>query len=468
MALKVYNTLTRKKEDFVPLEEGKAKVYSCGPTVYNYAHIGNLRAYIFADTLRRTLEYNNYEVNHVINITDVGHLTSDSDNGEDKMEAGAKREGKTVWDIAKFYTEAFFADIKSLNIESPKTWCKATDHITEMIDMVKEIEKNGYTYEAGGNLYYDTSKFEHYSELGKLKLESMQSAARTEVDKNKKNPSDFVLWFGLGSSKFGESHTMKWESPWGIGYPGWHIECCAMSSKYLGKQFDIHTGGIDHIPVHHTNEIAQAEAAGSKHPWVKYWMHNNFLVLNKGKMAKSGGNFLRMQTLIDKGYNPIAYRYFCLGSHYKSELNFSWETMDNTQKAFDKFKTRIIELKKNPSSDGSDDVSKYTEKFENGINDDLNIPIAIATAQELLSDKEVSNKAKLGTLLKFDSILGFKIDEMEEQKVEISSELEELLEKRAKARADKDWATADKIRDEFAEKGYVVMDTADGPVLKNK
>jgi cysteinyl-tRNA synthetase len=317
--LKLFNTMGRKVVPFEPLESGKVRLYCCGPTVYNYAHIGNLRAYCFEDVLRRTLEYLGFSVNHVMNITDVGHLTGDGDAGEDRMTKSARETGKTPWEIAEFYTEAFFADMARLNIMTPGTVCKATGHIPEMIALIQRIEANGFTYVAGGNLYFDISKFPNYGKLALLSLDDLQAGSRIEVDKNKKNPHDFVLWFT--KSKF-EHQAMLWDSPWGRGYPGWHIECSAMSMKYLGESIDIHCGGIDHISVHHTNEIAQSEAATGK-PWVNFWLHNEFLVLEREKMSKSLGNFITLATLAEKGFAPLDYRYFCLGAHYRSQLKFS-------------------------------------------------------------------------------------------------------------------------------------------------
>ncbi|MFP4112272.1 MAG: cysteine--tRNA ligase [Candidatus Woesearchaeota archaeon] len=468
MKLKLYNTLTRKKEEFTPMDGNHVGFYSCGPTVYNYAHIGNLRTYVFNDVLKRILKYNNFDVKHVMNITDVGHLTDDADSGEDKMEKGAKREGKTVWDIAEYYTQAFKDDINKLNILEPDVWPKATDHVQEMIDINTKIEENGYAYKGeNGNLYFDTSKFKTYGELAKLNLEQLNEGARADKDPNKKNPTDFVLWFTLEGSKFGESHSMKWDSPWGVGYPGWHIECCAMSSKYLGTQFDIHTGGIDHIPVHHTNEIAQAEAAFSVHPWVKYWLHGNFLVVEKGKMAKSGENFLTLKLLEDKGYDPLAYRFFCLGAHYRSELKFTWESLDSAKAGFERLKKRIIQLKKElDSENGSNLIDPYLNKFDSAINDDMNMPVALSVVQELLNDNSVNQKAKYDALLKFDSVLGFNIDSFEEEKVSLDAELEKLVEERNLARKNKDWAKADQIRDELKARGYELIDTPEGTKCK--
>lgn len=459
MTLKIYNTLTKEKQEFIPIQKNEIKFYSCGPTVYNYAHIGNLRTYIFNDLLKRVLEYNNYKVTHVMNITDVGHLTDDADSGEDKMEKGAKREGKTVWEVAQFYTDAFISDIKKLNIKEPTTWCKATEHIQEMIDMIQKIEQKGYTYLSGGNLYYDTSKFKDYAVLGNLNLED-DTSSRVELDQNKKHPRDFVLWFGLGNSKFGTEHSMKWESPWGTGYPGWHIECCAMSSKYLGNKIDIHTGGIDHIQVHHTNEIAQAEVALDVHPWVNYWLHANFLVIDKGKMAKSGENFLKLGLLEQKGYEPLAYRYFCLNAHYKSELKFTWESLDSAKNGYNNFKKKIIEIKNN-SKEGSNDATTHIEKFENAINDDLNIPVALATAWDVLNS-DISNKIKYETLLKFDTVLGLDIKNMNFEKINVPEEIEILAKKRLTAKQNKDYKLADELRDEIKAQGYFIEDTKEG------
>ena len=472
MELKLYNTLTRKKEVFTPIEKGKVSFYSCGPTVYNYAHLGNLRTFIFNDLLKKVLKFNGYDVKHIINITDVGHLTDDADDGEDKMEKGAKREGKTVWEIAEFYTEEFLKDIDKLNIESPDKWPKATEHIEEMIKLNQIIEEKGFAYVGkNGNLYFDTSKFGAYAELARLNLENLNEGARTEKDENKRNPTDFVLWFSLEGSKFGESHSMRWDSPWGVGYPGWHIECCAMSSKYLGNHFDIHSGGIDHIPVHHTNEIAQAEVAFDNHPWVNYWLHSNFLIMNKGKMAKSSGEFLRMALLEEKGYEPLAYRYFCLTAHYRSELTFSWEALDNAVNSYNKFRNRIIELKENNSHDGSaknnpELIEEYKEKFLSAINDDVNIPSGLAVAHELLSEKEISHEDKLSTLLKFDEVLGLGIKDMKKEEVSAPSDVLELVKERDVARSEKDFDKSDSLRDLIREKGYEVIDGKNGSELK--
>ena len=374
MALTLYNTLTNKKEKFKSMKE-VVGLYTCGPTVYNYAHIGNLRSFIFEDVLKRVLLFNGYKVKHVMNITDVGHLTSDADEGEDKMLKGARREKKTVWEIAEFYTKAFQDDLNKLNILFPNKLAKATDHIKEQIEMIQILEKKGFTYTKGGNVYFDTSKLKDYGKLTNLDFESQ---ARVSKDKNKKNQHDFVLWFT--KSKF-DSQEMKWDSPLGMGYPGWHIECSAMASKYLGKQFDIHCGGMDLAPIHHTNEIAQAEASFGKR-WVNYWLHSEFLVLKKGeKMSKSSGEFLTLSLLEEKGFSPLVYRYFCLGTSYRNPLMYSEEALESARNSLKKLFDKVLELKK--SKHGKDKVSlrkKYLTRFTKEVNDDMNTPKALATS----------------------------------------------------------------------------------------
>lgn len=466
MALRFTNTLTRKKEEFEPIEDGKVGMYCCGPTVYHFAHIGNLRAYIFNDVLRRALEFNGLSVNHVMNITDVGHLSSDADDGEDKMVAGAKREGKTVWDIAKFYEEAFFKDTERLNILKPTVVCRATDHIPEMIDLNKKIEANGYTYVAEGNLYFDISKFDTYADLGNLNLtDEGESFSRVEKDDAKRNKQDFVLWFT--QSKFG-NQDMQWDSPWGRGFPGWHLECSAMSMKYLGEQFDIHCGGIDHIQIHHTNEIAQAEAATGKKPWVKYWMHNEFLVVDEGKMSKSKGEFLTLQKLIDEGFEPLVYRYFCLGAHYRQQLKFSFEGMEGAKNTFNRLREKIISLKEqNPENSEEtpgmkSKVIDYLNEFTDAINDDLNTAMALSTLWSVVRDEELNVGEKLGLAFTFDKVLGLGLKEMERETVSVPEDVQKLINKRAEARANKDWAKSDELRDLIKEKGFVVKDVVGG------
>lgn len=455
------NTLTRKKEEFKPIEANKVGIYTCGPTVYNYAHIGNLRAYVFADTLKRMFLANGYEVNHVINITDVGHLASDEDEGEDKLEKGAAREGKSVSEIAKFFTDAFMSDIEALNILEATEFPCATDHIAEMIAIIKTLEEKGFTYIADGNVYFDTSKFDDYGKLtgGKLDPEAQQS--RVEQDKNKKNPFDFVLWFT--NYKYG-SHAQMWESPWGKGFPGWHIECTAMASKYLGERFDIHTGGVDHISVHHTNEIAQSEAAFG-HQWVNYWLHNEFLIEKDGeKMAKSKGEFLRLQTLIDRGYEPEDYRYLLLTSHYRSPIVFSWEALDGAKQSRRKLAGKIQALS---SSDSNSEIDQtYLDKFMEAINDDLNTAVALSTVYQTLDDNNLSDSAKINLVKKYDEVLGLNL--LEQKQESISKEIKDLAEERLKARANKDWQKSDELRDQISTKGFEILDHGDTYTIRKK
>ncbi|MBN1258676.1 cysteine--tRNA ligase [Candidatus Peregrinibacteria bacterium] len=451
--MKLFNTLTRRKEEFEPITPPNVGLYCCGPTVYNYAHIGNLRTYLFEDFLRRALEFNGYVVKHVMNVTDVGHLTSDADEGEDKMRKGAEREKKTVWQIAAFYEKAFFEDMVHLNLLHPTTTCKATDHIAEMIAQIKKLEENGYTYISKDNVYYDTTQFEHYGELAQLDKQELKAGARIEVDPNKKNPHDFVLWFV--KSKFG-GQDMQWESPWGRGFPGWHIECSAMSSKYLGDQFDIHCGGIDHIPVHHTNEIAQAEGATGQHPWVKYWMHGNFLVLkDKEKMAKSGENFLTLNALIAKGYGALDYRYFCLQSHYRKELMFSWEGMDAAKTGLRRLKEKVLAL-----GEKEGEINRqYLSQFNSAVADDLNMPQALAVVWALMDDPRIKDADKLATVQEFDRVLGLKLTEPPGFK--IPPEVAKLIVERDAARENKDWNKSDELRNKIESLGFKVKDLPD-------
>jgi len=458
MPLTLYNTLTRTKEKFVPLKDKDVSMYACGPTVYNYMHIGNLRSFLFEDILRRTLQFNGFKVKHIMNITDVGHLTSDADVGEDKMLKGARREGKTVWQIADFYTKAFQNDVKKMNLLPPSKLCKATDHIKEQIQMIKILEKKGYTYFNGGNVYFDTSKINDYGKLAQLDLDA-DSQARVERDPNKKNAHDFVLWFT--KSKFQEQE-MKWPSPWGKeGYPGWHIECSAMATKYLGKQLDIHCGGIDHIPVHHTNEIAQSEAANGKKPWVKYWLHNEFLVLSGEKMSKSGENFITLSTLEEKRIDALDYRYFCLGTHYRKPLMFSYEALEGAKAARKRLNEKFLELKKTGTA-SAQKQKKYHQQFTEDIDDDLNTPKALATLWETLKDEKVSDKDKRSLLLKFDTVLGINLSKLKKEKSKIPVAVTKLAEERLQVRHNKDWKKADELREKIKELGYVVGDTKEG------
>ena len=466
MKLRFFNTMGRLIEDFKSIEDGVVKMYCCGPTVYNYAHIGNLRAYLFDDILRRTLEYAGYKVTHVVNITDVGHLTDDNDDGEDKMVKSSRESGKSVWDISKFFTDAFFKDIDNLNILRPTVSPKATDHIEEMINLIERLEKKGFTYESGGNVYFDIDKSPGYGKLALRDRQDLSAGSRIAVDPNKKNAHDFVLWFT--NSKF-EDQVMQWESPWGRGYPGWHLECSAMSMKYLGDQFDIHCGGIDHISIHHTNEIAQSEAATGK-KWVNYWMHNEFLIMNKGKMAKSAGNFITLDSLIDSGFNPLDYRYFSLGGHYRSQLQFSMESLSSAKSARENLFERVIQLKKDTEDTSSVEVSElakeYISKFQEHISNDLNTPLALADLWLMLKDNKLSSGEKLFIVYDFDRILGFELKNLSIPEAlkdeDLDPEIKNLIDSRNKARADKDWGKADELRDSIFSKGFTIKDTSLG------
>lgn len=475
--LVLYNTLHRKKEPFTPLNPPEVGFYSCGPTVYQYAHIGNLRSYVFADILKRALAFNGYQVTHIMNITDVGHLTDDADAGEDKMEKGARREGKTVWDVAQFYTDAFMQDMARLNILPPVRYTKATDHIAEQIALIKQLEEKGYTYAINDGVYFDTSKFPGYGSMAKLDLENLKAGARVEVNTQKRNPTDFALWkFSTPEQKRG----MEWESPWGTGFPGWHIECSAMAMKYLGNTFDIHTGGIDHIPVHHTNEIAQSEGATGK-PFVKFWLHNEFVVLSKGeKMSKSADNFLRLQSLIEAGYDPLDYRFLCLNTHYRTPLSFSWAAMDAAREGrerINQFVRRLTDIQgtRVEGKTGDKYLSAKEDAFLGAINDDLNTPAALGVLFELI--KDINSQLANGTLsvnprslwdllMKFDDVLGLKLAYVAKAADDLPSAVQELLARRQAAREQKDFAASDRLRDLIKEQGYLVEDTSEGQKVK--
>jgi cysteinyl-tRNA synthetase len=433
-------------------------MYTCGPTVYDFAHIGNLRTYIFEDILRRVLEFNGYTVRHVMNITDVGHLTSDADTGEDKMEKGSRRTGKTAWEIAEFYTAEFKRDMRLLNLKEPTIWCRATDHIQDQIDFIRCIEEKGFTYRTSDGIYFDTSKLNDYGVLGRLDIEGLQAGARIEVGE-KRNPTDFALWkFSPTDSK----RQMEWDSPWGVGFPGWHIECSAMSSRYLGPFFDIHCGGEDHITIHHTNEIAQTEACyGTR--LANFWLHGYFLVMDEQqKMSKSTGDFIRMQTLIDLGYDPLAYRMFCLSAIYRQKLNFAWDGLDGAAKSLDRLRNACYEWGEPTRID-----ERMIEKFVEQINDDLNMPRALAVTWELVRS-DLPAGVKKATLLEFDRVLGFDLADWQPREEEIPPDVLELVAKRQQARADRRWADADGYRSQISERGYEVMDTPEGPKVRAK
>lgn len=457
--LRIYNTLTRQKEDFTPIHEGKAYMYSCGPTVYNYAHIGNLRTYIFMDLFRRTLRYDGYKLKGVMNITDVGHLLSDGDTGEDKMQKASREQKKSPWEIAAYYTDVFFTDLKKLNIGKPEIIAKATDHIQEMIDYVQKLVEKGYGYEIDDGIYFDIGKFPGYGKLSRLNLEEQQAGARVEVNSQKRHPADFALW-----KKAEPEHIMQWPSPWGMGYPGWHIECSAMSLKYLGMPFDIHTGGVDHIPVHHENEIAQNEALTGKKS-VNYWVHGEFMLVNNGKMSKSLGNTYRISDLEERGYKALDFRYFCLNTHYRKKLNFTFEGLDAAKAAYARLLAQVYKHKTAKASGDTALAEKYLEQFRQAIDDDLNVPLALGILWTMM--KETPSKELYTAALEFDKVLGLDLDKAEapkeeEQKTDAPQEVIALCEERKAAKAAKDWAKADKLRADIAAMGYTVVDTKDG------
>lgn len=501
MSLKVFNTLGRELQDFHPIDPHKVGLYACGPTVYNYAHIGNLRAYVFVDVLRRTLEFLGYSVTHVMNITDVGHLTDDADEGEDKIVKSSRESGWTVWDIAQFYSDAFFRHADALNLVRPDITPRATEHIQDMIALIRRLEERGYTYQAGGNVYFDISKFPRYGELTNLSTEDLRAGARVGVDEHKRNPLDFVLWFTR--SKFGEQ-AMMWDSPWGRGYPGWHIECSAMSMRYLGEEFDIHCGGIDHIPVHHTNEIAQSEGATGK-KWVRYWLHNEFLIMDKGKMSKSAGGFVTLDTLLEQGYDPLDYRYLCLNAHYRSELTFSFEALDGARRARRRLAERVQRLAEEaaeragvsakellsqvPGAGGasgasdpdsrvggyealsdppSEPLAAYRADFVASVETDLNTPQALSVTWRMLRDETLSPEAKLAALADYDRVLGLRLTDPEalETQEDLPEEFRRLIAERAEARKQRDFERADQIRDYLRREGIVLEDLPTGTVWR--
>ncbi|MBS3079579.1 cysteine--tRNA ligase [Candidatus Pacearchaeota archaeon] len=452
MVLKLFNTLGRKKQEFKPIHGKEVGIYTCGPTVYWYQHIGNLRSYIFADILKRVLIYDGFKVKHVMNVTDVGHLTSDADSGEDKMEKAALKEGKKAEDIANYYWKIFREDFKKLNIIEPNIWCKATEHIKEQIELIKKLEEKGYTYETSDGIYFDTSKYKDYGKLALLNVKGLEAGKRIEVG-DKRNKTDFALW------KFSEEEgkrQQEWKSPWGIGFPGWHIECSAMSSKYLGEQFDIHTGGEDHIPIHHTNEICQSECAFGKKPWVNYWLHGAFLTFKGEKVSKSKGGLFTISELEEKEYKPLEYRYFCLNGHYRTQLEFSIENLDNAKNSLQRLKRIISSLPKDNENSKID--KKYLEEFENAINDDLDMPKALSVLWKLVRDEKAEGKIK--TIKKMDEVFG--LDLLKKEEIKIPHEVQKLVEEREKARKTKDFKKSDELRDKINKLGFNVADSKEG------
>ena len=491
MSLKLYNTMGRQMENFIPINKEFVGFYGCGPTVYKFAHIGNLRAYVFQDILTRTLLFLGYNVKHVMNITDIGHLSDDGDDGEDKMLKSARESGLAVSQIADIYIKAFFEDVDNLNIKRPAVICRATEHIDDMIELIKRIEKNLHTYISEGNLYFDITTFPNYGKLSGIDIKTLKPGARIVVDKNKKNPEDFVLWFT--KSKF-VNHALLWDSPWGRGYPGWHIECSAMSIKYLGEQFDIHTGGIDHIRVHHTNEIAQSESATGK-KWVNYWLHNEFLITDKGKMSKSKGDVFVLNDIIKEGFDPLDYRFFLLGGHYRKQLAFSWEALETAKNARKKLLEKvkkileslpeheIIKYKNISNSSKFQDYKIYINdeklilflsNFKNAIEKDLNTPNALSYLQAAVKEKNINLKELLVTIAMMDSVLGLNIIADAEKLGKTSDNvdnidierIEELIRVRNQAKIDKDYKKADNIRDILKSENIILEDTSNGTTWK--
>ncbi len=455
IGIRLYNTKSREIEDFKPIIKDSVGIYSCGPTVYHFQHIGNMRAAVFADTLRRMFVSAHYDVQHVINITNVGHNVDDSDDGEDKMEKGGKREGKSVWEIATMYTDAYFKDLTALGIPlEDYLFPRATDNIAEQIALISTLEEKGYTYTIRDGVYFDTSKFDSYADFAHLDIEGLRSGARVQENTEKKNITDFALWKFSPSD---EKRQMEWSSPWGTGFPGWHIECSAMAMKYLGQHFDVHTGGIEHIPVHHTNEIAQSESATGS-PYVNYWMHNNHLLDTTGKMSKSNGEFLTLDTLIEKGYNPLAYRYFLLTAHYRKELAFSFEALDAASVAYKKLWNWAAE---SVTTEGKVAAS-HTEKFLEALYDDVGTPSAVAEIWNMLKDEIVTDADKYRTLMDMSDILGLGLHEAKKVVVEIPEKIKSLLDERTVARTSKNFTESDRLRDEILELGFMVKDTENG------
>ena len=460
--LRFYNTLTREKEVFKP--EGKTvTMYSCGPTVYNYAHIGNLRTYVFMDLVRRTLKYDGYKLKGVMNITDVGHLMSDGDEGEDKMEVAAKKQRKSPYEIAAYYTDVFFKDIAALNIGKPEIIAKATDHIQDMIKYVETLMEKGYAYETSDGIYFDISRFKDYGKLSRLNLDDQIAGARVEVNGEKRHPADFALW-----QKAPKEHIMQWPSPWGMGYPGWHIECSAMSKKYLGSVIDIHSGGVDHIPVHHENEIAQSEALEG-HKTVNTWLHGEFMLVDGGKMSKSLGNTYTIAQLEEMGYPPLSFRYFCLNTHYRKKLNFTFEGIKAADTAYKRLLNLLYEHKISSAETDKKITDKYRDEFQAAIDDDINIPLALGIVWTML--KERPSKDIYSLAMEFDKVLGLSLDKAapaEKEKIDIPDEIRKLADLRLEARKAKNWAESDRLRDILNQKGYSVLDAKDGYTLERK
>lgn len=462
MDIYFYNTLTKKKEKFEPIDEKEVRIYSCGPTVYKDATIGNMRTNIFQDVLRRVLKYNGYKIKHAMNITDVGHLVSDADEGEDKMIKSAKEMHKSPLEIAKYYTELFFEDLKKLNIETPEIICKATDHIPDMIKYVEKLLENGYAYETDTAIYFDISKLDKYGILSGVNLDEQKAGARVDVDSQKRNPYDFALWI-----KAPENHLMKWESPWGLSYPGWHIECSAMGQKYLGEVFDIHTGGIDLIPTHHENEIAQSKGACGKIP-ARFWIHGEYLLIDGGKMSKSLNNVYLVKDIEQRGYDPLVYRLFTYSSSYRNKINFTWDVMDANAKALEKLREGYQKHLQGKEDVEDEVVTNFEEEFHKAINDDLNMPLAMSVVWDVV--KYPKKSIKLAELLKkFDGVMALSIDkEIKKKDYEIPEEIIKIAKEREEARKNKDWAKSDELRDLISKKGFLIKDSQNGYKIEKK
>ena len=459
MSIKFYNTLSRKKEEFTPIDSKEIRMYSCGPTVYYFAHIGNLRAYLFMDNLRRVLKYNGYNLKHVMNITDVGHLVSDADEGEDKMMKAAKRENKNPFEIAEFYMNAFLADIDKLNVDRPEIIARATEHIDVMEEYVKKIIDNGYTYQTEDTVYFDTAKLDKYGVLSNRNVDDQKAGARVEFDQNKKNISDFALWI-----KAPENHIMKWDSFFGKSYPGWHLECSAMGYKYLGDHFDIHTGGVDHIPIHHENEIAQSKGFCGKIP-ANFWMHVEFLQINGGKMSKSLNNLYTLADLEEKGFEPLVYRMFNYTSNYRAQINFTFEAMEAAKVALSRLREGYLKHQEGTEDVSDEEIKSYEARFLEAINDDLNMPVAMSVVWDVIKNPNKSKKLQ-NLLLKFDEVLGLNLKDYQKEENVLPEEIQKLVAERNEARANKNWAESDRIRDLLIEKGYTVKDSKEGTIVE--
>lgn len=460
MALKLFNSLTRKKETFKPIKNKSVGIYTCGPTVYWYQHIGNLRSYFFSDTLKRVLIYNGYKIKHVMNVTDVGHLTSDADEGEDKMEKAAQKEHKNAKEIANYYWKIFREDFKKLNIAEPDIWCKATEHIKEQIELIKKLNKKGFTYKTSDGIYFDTLKLKNYGEMANLKNQNLKAGKRVNLGE-KKNITDFALWKFSPSTNPGQAkRQQEWQSPWGIGFPGWHLECSAMSIKYLGEHFDIHTGGIDHVPIHHTNEIAQNQGA-TGHKVVNFWLHGEFLTSSGEKISKSKGGLFTLSELEKKGFNPLAFRYLLFTAHYRTPLNFSLQALQEAQNGYERLKNIVSEIKDDPSTSLGVN-KKYLKEFETAINDDLDMPKAISILWKLVRDQKTIGKIK--TIAKMDKVLS--LDLLKKRKLEIPKEVQKLVDERGIARKNKDFKKSDELRNKIKEFGYRIEDTPKGQKIK--